>query len=254
MPNPNKGHVVTVAGQPVNTGSGSASTQSSGVSGSNGFARLTAIGGLVTAISPPNIAVQSAAYSLLPSDDGAIGNTNASSFTLTLPLAASQVAGVVLPFAVQMTYGAGNSLTLAAVGSDKINGASSLALAAPFDGLVLVSDGISNWYVVARSYGDSAANLVVATPNGSHGVPVVRALVLADMPAGVQTYIDSFTATGPNYACTPLTHTPTKIVYVAQSRNLLEPTTDYTTNGPPITAVTVIGSFNNSVIQICYNF
>lgn len=184
FPNPNRGHATTIGGIPAHTGNGPASIITAGASGSAGFSRIYANAGLVTAITPPAVAIRTIAGTLTGFDDGAVGSVAAGSFALTIPLAATSGAGTMYALACEKSYASGNTLTLTPSGSDTISGASTLVLSAPWDGLLLLSDGASAWIVIGRGYGDNAANMVLATPNGAHGIPTIRALVGADLPGG----------------------------------------------------------------------
>ena len=72
--------------------------------------------------------------------------TVASGWTLTLPLAASVAAGFEL--LVKKIDSASATLTIAAAGSDKIDGAATnTSISAQYYYVRLISDGSANWYV-----------------------------------------------------------------------------------------------------------
>ena len=75
-----------------------------------------------------------------------LATSGAAGITLTLPAAASVPAGFLVTV-VKIDSGAG-ALAIAAAGSDKISGASSVSLASQYDYLRIISDGTANWYTV----------------------------------------------------------------------------------------------------------
>lgn len=81
-------------------------------------------------------------YSITTSDRLVYGDTSGGSFTVTLPAASSATANTV--YSVEKTAAA-NTLTIAADGSDTVNGGSSLSLTSINSRYDLVSDGVSAW-------------------------------------------------------------------------------------------------------------
>jgi hypothetical protein len=94
-------------------------------------------------------ASKSAAYTAT-AQDSFLALSASSAWTLTLPAASSVVAGHVYCFK-KMDYNA-NAITIAAAGTDKIDGASTYAgLSAQYKYLRIVSDGSSNWLNVGSN-------------------------------------------------------------------------------------------------------
>ncbi len=75
-----------------------------------------------------------------------LATSGAAGITLTLPAAASVPAGFLITV-LKVDSGAG-ALAIAAAGSDKISGASSVSLPSQYDFLRVISDGTANWYTV----------------------------------------------------------------------------------------------------------
>lgn len=91
----------------------------------------------------PRLAVttQPGTYSVLPADGLVNLDATAAAFTATLPSAVANPGMVVRVIKVDSSA---NAITIATTGGQTINGASTLALAAQWDGKTLISDG-SNW-------------------------------------------------------------------------------------------------------------
>ena len=101
-------------------------------------------------------AIKTANYTLIASDDTVIGDTTAGSFTLTLP---SAVLFNGRAFAIKKSVAA-NTLTLAASGSDTIDGSASVSVVGTSGYMVVAaSDG---WHVIAAY--DSKGSALSAGP------------------------------------------------------------------------------------------
>lgn len=72
---------------------------------------------------------------------------NAAGGTVTLPLAADKRHAA---YYIKKVH-TGAALTVARSGADLIDGATSLSIPAQYDGVLLVSDGISNWYIIGEA-------------------------------------------------------------------------------------------------------
>lgn len=83
----------------------------------------------------------SAAYAASPGDVVSC-DTTAGPFTVTLPAALKAASKSIR---VMKTSADGNTLTVAAAGSDKINGASTATTAMQYGKFTLVPDNVSNW-------------------------------------------------------------------------------------------------------------
>jgi hypothetical protein len=79
------------------------------------------------------------------SDDVILANAAASKVTLALPSATTK--GKLLIFI--KTDAEANEVELDAFGNDLINGQATKTLSSQFDKVMLISDGISSWYVLA---------------------------------------------------------------------------------------------------------
>ena len=88
----------------------------------------------------PKLSIKTGTYTINVNDEVILGNTTSSSFTLTL-FAATSVRKIKIGKTVDA-----NILTVAANGSDTIEGNSSITLTNRYDTIVLYSDGISTWY------------------------------------------------------------------------------------------------------------
>lgn len=91
----------------------------------------------------PRVAVTSQAgtYAILPADGLVELDATAAAFTATLPSASTNPGMVVRVAKVDVSA---NAATIATTGGQTINGASTLSLAAQWDGKTLISDGF-NW-------------------------------------------------------------------------------------------------------------
>ena len=72
-------------------------------------------------------------------------NTTSAGFTATLPPAVSCIGKVVV---VKKVSSDGNTLTLGVSGSDTIDGASTKTTTTQYASWHLISDGVSNWYLI----------------------------------------------------------------------------------------------------------
>lgn len=84
-------------------------------------------------------------YTARHTDNLVLGNATSGAFTITLPTAA-QATGRRITF--KKTDASGNAVTLDGSGSETIDGAATLALAAQYDFATLLSDGAA-WHVIA---------------------------------------------------------------------------------------------------------
>lgn len=92
-----------------------------------------------------SITTKTANYTLTSADDVVFANANAGAFTLTLPLASSNAGKV---FMIKKTDDTANAVNLARTSSDLIDGETSQSIIIPKTALSLVSDGVSNWYII----------------------------------------------------------------------------------------------------------
>ena len=88
----------------------------------------------------PKIVTKTANYTITVNDDMVIGNTAAASFTFTLPAASNKRQFTITKSSASYV------LTVAADGSDTIQGVSSISLNGLYDSVVLISDGVDTWY------------------------------------------------------------------------------------------------------------
>ncbi|MDE2470439.1 MAG: hypothetical protein KGL35_17265 [Bradyrhizobium sp.] len=103
-------------------------------------------------------AVSDADYSVQPSDNliGYVALTAAR--TLTLPAASAYPTGYVLAIADESgACSALNTITIAAAGTDKIDGAATAALGAPYAALSLESDGVGKWTLLSSFVAPAAS-------------------------------------------------------------------------------------------------
>jgi hypothetical protein len=95
-------------------------------------------------------AAKSATYTMVPEDGGLLlVDGSGGSFTVTLPPVSRDPDGVLIEIKCSANPGA-NTVTIAAAGSDTIDGAatSTLLTGAAKKCLRLHSDGVSKWYIV----------------------------------------------------------------------------------------------------------
>lgn len=112
------------------TDSGWTSTSSSGTTSTGSRVSLTA------------------AYTAGVDDRQLLCNAAGGAFTVTLPPANSWGATEPVTLSAVKTDTSLNAVTLDGAGSDTINGAATLVLGSPYDGVVLIPDGASNWSIV----------------------------------------------------------------------------------------------------------
>ncbi|MDP7422811.1 MAG: hypothetical protein QGH40_13095 [bacterium] len=91
--------------------------------------------------------LETAAYTLTDSDYFVAANATGGAITITLPTA-SGIAGRI--YVIKKVDGSNNVITIAAAGSEIIDGASTLVLESQYDSAQLVSGG-SNWLVISFS-------------------------------------------------------------------------------------------------------
>ena len=93
-----------------------------------------------------NLTKVSTTYSVLPlSDVTIIGTTTSGGFTITLPAVSAVPIGRSFVF---MNDGSANTLTLAAAGSDTINGSSTNAsMTTQYSKATVRGDGVSKWFL-----------------------------------------------------------------------------------------------------------
>jgi hypothetical protein len=93
------------------------------------------------------VATKTAAYTVTTSDTALLGDATTAAFTLTMMAANAVKAG--RRFIFKKIDNSVNAVTVAATGTDKIDGAASLALAMRYQAVELMSDGSSNWVIIA---------------------------------------------------------------------------------------------------------
>ena len=72
---------------------------------------------------------------------------NVAPINVTLPAAVGRKGYAV--YVKKVSAGGAGAVTIARSGADLIDGATSQSLAAQYDGMLLVSDGVSGWWVLA---------------------------------------------------------------------------------------------------------
>lgn len=102
------------------------------------------VGGSVSA----RIATPTSAYSMGNTDFAVLANATSAPFTVTLP-AASTAAGMIV--FIKKIDTSTNAVTVAAHGTDKIEGKASESLSKKYESLTLISDGSANWYVLSNA-------------------------------------------------------------------------------------------------------
>lgn len=182
---------IIAPGLPSGGGGSSTVVLPGGTSGSAGFSRVVTSNGIVVSLTGPSYLKKTAAYTGTVSDDVILADTTSGGFIVKLPLVATSARLLVYYENIGT-----NTLTIAASGSDTLNGVTSLPN--KFDGCWYYCDG-SNWYGFSRGYGKETANTLLAGPtSGAAAFPAFRALVAADMPASVN-------VTTVNFAASPYT-------------------------------------------------
>ncbi len=112
--------------------------------------------------------VSDAAYTALVTDRSVAYTALTAARTIFLPAAASFPTGTPLTiFDESGNCSAANALTITANGSDKINGASTAAVATPSGFLVLQSNGAGRWTIIDQALGAGAQQQVAQGANGA---------------------------------------------------------------------------------------
>jgi len=91
----------------------------------------------------PFQAIATTPYTLTAQDGVLYVDATAGAATVNLPLAASVPAGT--RFAVKKSDASGNAVTLTRAGADTIDGGTTVALAAQFNSVVVVGNGVTQW-------------------------------------------------------------------------------------------------------------
>ena len=94
------------------------------------------------------VATVTANYSMSATDFGILANAASAGFSVTLP--AAKTAPGMLVF-IKKVDTSTNKVTVAAAGSDKIEGKSSDSLSETYKSLTLISDGSANWYILSNA-------------------------------------------------------------------------------------------------------
>lgn len=89
------------------------------------------------------VTTQTTNYTANPGDTVLVDTTGGAR-TITLPLSKPSANSEIRVIKISVD---GNSVTVAAAGSETINGATTLVLAAQYDKTTLVPDGVSKWYI-----------------------------------------------------------------------------------------------------------
>jgi hypothetical protein len=94
-----------------------------------------------------NRVAKTAAYTMVATDMAVDADGTGGAFTVTLP--AANLSGQVVH--VMKTDSSANAITISRAGTDTINGASTVSLAAQYNSRTLLSDGAGHWYVIAST-------------------------------------------------------------------------------------------------------
>jgi hypothetical protein len=178
----------TVA-NPTSTPAITLSTTVTGIVKGDGTSLSAATAGTDYATLLTPTAVKTTAYSAAAGDFVPCDSTSAG-FAVTLPTAPADKTLIGVKHVIQ---GGTNSVTVITGGSDVFNkaGTTTLNLTSSSRGVVVqYKASTAIWYVISRDVGailyadlpSGAANLVVATPDGSSSTPSLRSLVAADIP------------------------------------------------------------------------
>ena len=96
----------------------------------------------------PNIKTVTTTYIPLKSDFLILGDTTAGTFAINLPTAASVPKWI---FCFKKIDANANNLTPTGNGGELIDGSGTYALAAQYDSVMMQSDGVSAWHIIAVS-------------------------------------------------------------------------------------------------------
>lgn len=99
------------------------------------------------AVANVNVATKTSAYTLNNNDDLILADASGGAFTLTLPTAVGAAGKKYIIKKIDSTVA--NAVTLAAPGSETIDGSSAVVLYAQNEAVTVVSDG-TNWQIVER--------------------------------------------------------------------------------------------------------
>lgn len=147
--------------------------------------------GSVTAEYP--VVTKTADYTVVDADQGEVinGNTTGGSFTFTLPSAADVGDGWAVT--LRMT-GTANSLAIATVSAQTINGQTTRTLSKRFEAIEIVSDA-ANWHVKSRVEGEAydgsafvKTNLPICLPQGRLTLTSATPVLIADVAAATSVY------------------------------------------------------------------
>lgn len=101
------------------------------------------IGGVISGGTQVNVNTQTANYTATPADDVILVDATAGGITLTLPAASNGKGTKLLIIKLDSS---GNAVTVTPAGADTIEGNATKSLAAQYNKIGLVSDGVSLWY------------------------------------------------------------------------------------------------------------
>lgn len=87
-------------------------------------------------------------YTMSALDFGVLANASSAALKVTLPPASTALGMMVL---VKKIDSSTNAVTIAASGTNKVDGKASQSLAKQYDSYELISDGSSNWYIAASA-------------------------------------------------------------------------------------------------------
>ena len=125
----------------------------------NDAARKVYVDDAVSGVGANSSDTKSAAYTVTDAENKTLFLCDATSAAFTLTLLAAATAGDGFEIAVKKTDSSANAITIDGDGSEEIDGATTLELAAQYDVVVIRSDG-SGWSVVAKTItATAAANL-----------------------------------------------------------------------------------------------
>lgn len=113
-----------------------------------GKAKVTAAGEFAGAGIAVSLASKTSSYTVTTGDAILLGDATSGSVTFTLPAASAVVKGRVYEFK-RIDTASGNSVVVAAAGSDTIDGLATLVLASQYQAVAIYSDGTSKWYIRA---------------------------------------------------------------------------------------------------------